>query len=185
MDKFPGLPLTTDRLRLRIMQPEDAPDLLAIFGNAEVVRYWSHPCWTSLAEAQAMLARDATARQDGTALRLGIEMIEAPRIIGTLSLFNLSAANRRGEIGYALARECWGRGLMHEALTRFAGWLFDTLALRRLEADIDPANRASAASLRRIGFQREGLLRERWLIDGTPADTELYGLLAHEWRAGR
>ncbi|HEX5305401.1 MAG TPA: GNAT family protein, partial [Dyella sp.] len=55
--------------------------------------------------------------------------------------------------------------------------------LHRLEADIDPANQASARSLQRLGFQREGLLRQRWIVDGQVADTAFYGLLAAEWRA--
>lgn len=180
MIAFPNLPTGTERLSLRLLGANDAPDLLAIYGDAEVVRYWSHLPWTGREQAEAMLARDQAAFAEGSALRLGIELIDEARIIGTLALFNLSPANRRAEIGYALARAYWGQGFMHEALTCFVDWLFDTLSLHRLEADIDPANRASARSLLRLGFQREGLLRERWIVDGQTSDTELYGLLARE-----
>jgi RimJ/RimL family protein N-acetyltransferase len=129
-----------------------------------------------------MMTREQPALAEGSALRLGIGLVSEQRIIGTLALFNLSPANRRGEIGYALARDCWARGYMQEALTGFIAWLFDTLGLHRLEADVDPANLASARSLRRMGFQRDGLLRESWLVDGEVSDSELHGLLAREWR---
>lgn len=181
MTAFPNLPLSTARLSLRLLRADDAPDLLTIYGDAEVVRYWSHLPWTERKQAEAMMTRDQAALAEGSALRLGIELVSEQRIIGTLALFNLSRANRRGEIGYALARDCWARGYMQEALTGFIAWLFGTLDLHRLEADIDPANLASARSLRRMGFQREGLLRERWIVDGQASDTELYGLLAREW----
>ena len=57
------------------------------------------------------------------------------------------------------------------------------LGLHRLEADIDPRNTASRRSLERLGFQREGYLRERWLVAGEVCDTELFGLLGREWAA--
>ena len=63
------------------------------------------------------------------------------------------------------------------------GFAFGELGLNRLEADIDPRNLASARSLESLGFTREGLLRERWIVNGEVSDTALYGLLAREWPA--
>lgn len=71
---------------------------------------------------------------------------------------------------------------MHEALRCFVDHLFSAVALHRLEADIDPRNAASARSLGRLGFQREGLLRERWIVANEVSDSALYGLLASDWR---
>jgi RimJ/RimL family protein N-acetyltransferase len=59
---------------------------------------------------------------------------------------------------------------------------FDTLRLRRIEADIDPRNSASCKLVERLGFVREGLLRERWDVAGELCDAALYGLLASDWR---
>ncbi|MGN6384581.1 MAG: GNAT family N-acetyltransferase [Dyella sp.] len=185
MNAFPPINLACDRFSLRLLETHDAADLLAIFGDAEVVRYWSQPPWRGEEDALAMLERDRESFVDGQALRLGIVLRSTGRVVGTLSVFNFSRANRRAEIGYALARVHWGQGLMHEALGLLLGWAFDTLQLHRLEADIDPANEASARSLQRLGFQREGLLRERWIVDGQVSDTVFYGLLAAEWRAAR
>ena len=185
MNTFPSINLACDRFSLRLLETRDAADLLAIFGDPEVVRYWSQPPWRSEEEALAMLERDRQAFADGQALRLGIVLRSTGRVVGTLSVFNLSPANRRAEIGYALARTHWGQGLMHEALGLLVEWAFDALQLHRLEADIDPGNEASARSLQRLGFQREGLLRERWIVDGQVSDTAFYGLLAAEWRAAR
>jgi ribosomal-protein-alanine N-acetyltransferase len=58
---------------------------------------------------------------------------------------------------------------------------FQRLDLNRLEADIDPRNAASARTLERLGFQKEGHLRERWIVNGEISDTGLYGLLRREW----
>jgi len=51
------------------------------------------------------------------------------------------------------------------------------------EAHIDPRNEASARSLERLGFVREGLLRQRWIVDGVVSDSALYGLLTQDWAA--
>src|SRR5260221_531021 len=57
--------------------------------------------------------------------------------------------------------------------------------LNRLEADIDPRNVASARSLERFGFKKEGHLRERWIVAGEVSDTGFYGLLQSDWRRTR
>lgn len=70
---------------------------------------------------------------------------------------------------------------MHEALQTLLRYAFQTLDLNRLEADIDPRNVASARTLERLGFQKEGHLRERWIVNDEISDTWLYGLLRREW----
>jgi len=71
---------------------------------------------------------------------------------------------------------------MHNALQALLQYAFQTLDLNRLEADIDPRNRASARTLERLGFQQEGHLRERWIVNDEISDTFLYGLLRREWQ---
>jgi RimJ/RimL family protein N-acetyltransferase len=55
------------------------------------------------------------------------------------------------------------------------------MQLRRLEADVDPRNAGSIRTLERLGFQREGFLRERWHVNGEIQDAIFYGLLRREW----
>ena len=62
--------------------------------------------------------------------------------------------------------------------SKSVGQLLKELAL---EADIDPRNDASARLLERMAFQREGMMRERWIVNGEICDTAFYGLLKREW----
>ena len=71
---------------------------------------------------------------------------------------------------------------MREAASAVIDHAFGTLRLNRLEADIDPRNVASAGLLERLGFAREGLLRERWIVGDEVSDSALYGLLASDRR---
>ncbi len=119
----------------------------------------------------------------GTRLRLAIERTEDHAVIGTCTLHELNEQCRRAEIGYALGSRSWGRGYMHEALAALLGYAFAELDLNRVEADIDPRHVPSARSLERLGFEKEGYLRERWIVDGEVSDTALYGLLRSDWLA--
>jgi len=183
MPSFDQLQLHTPRLLLRPVQEGDAAELFAIFSDPEVMRYWVSGPWATIDTAHDLIARDAQALAQGLHLRLGLETIEDGRLIGTCSLFNLVESSRRAELGYGLARSAWGQGYMREALSALLAYGFVELDLHRIEAELDPRNVASARSLERQGFQREGVLRERWIVNGEIQDSYLYGLLRHEWLA--
>jgi RimJ/RimL family protein N-acetyltransferase len=70
---------------------------------------------------------------------------------------------------------------MREVLTALIGHGFNAMALRRLEAEVVPGNIASIQLLRELGFKKEGLLRQRYVQKGQAVDSEIYGLLNHEW----
>ena len=61
-------------------------------------------------------------------------------------------------------------------------WAFDTLDLKRVQAEVDTRNTASARVLEKLGFQREGTLREDCVVNGDVSDSWVYGLLRREWR---
>jgi RimJ/RimL family protein N-acetyltransferase len=183
MPTFVDLPLRTSRLELRPTHPTDAAAMFAIYSDPKVMRYWSEPPWTAIEQAERAVARDLQAFEAGQALRLAIERLEDREVIGQCTLYNFVGTCRRAEIGYSLAASAWGQGYMHEALSELVRYAFEVLDLNRIEADIDPRNLASEKSLRRLGFVREGLLRERWIVNGEVSDTSFYGLLRTEWAA--
>ena len=75
-----------------------------------------------------------------------------------------------------------GPGLHARSAQRLLDYAFDDLGLHRLEADIDPRNEASARTLERLGFVKEGFLRERWIVADVISDSAVYGLLRREWQ---
>jgi len=173
---------STARLTIRQLTDADTPALFAIFSHPEVMRYWSSPPWTSLSQAEERLTRVQEGYRSRSGYQWGIERKEDRALLGTCSIFDIHEASRRAEIGYALGRPHWGQGYMQEALTGLVDYAFTTLNLNRLEADIDPRNAASAKTLERLGFQKEGFLPERWIVGDEVSDTWLYGLLRRNWR---
>lgn len=184
MRSFSDVSLATPRLELSPLRPADADDLFRIYSDQEFMRYWSSAPWASRDRAVAMIEGDLRELAAGEHLRLGIRLRDGGGLIGTCSLFQFVPACRRAELGYGIAPAHWRRGYMVEAVGAVLRFAFDELGLHRLEADIDPRNVASARSLEKLAFRREGLLRERWIVDGVCSDSAIYGLLAPEWRAG-
>jgi RimJ/RimL family protein N-acetyltransferase len=182
-DRLPTL--SAERVRLRWLTAADVGDLFAIFADHEVTRYWSSPAYEQEDEARDLLAAIEAAFAEQSLFQWGVARLEDDRVIGTCTLASVDASNLRAELGYALARACWGQGLMGEALTRLLTFAFGELGLRRLEADVDPRNAASIRSLERLGFEREGFLRERWLVGGELQDALFFGLLRRDWLARR
>jgi RimJ/RimL family protein N-acetyltransferase len=140
---------------------------------------------TDIQEAYALLARAQAAFAQHTSFRWGIARRTDDRIIGTCILFHLDEQNRRAEVGYVLGRADWGNGYIQEALTALLDYAFGPLGLHRIEAEIDPRNTASIRAVERLGFVREGILRERWLVGGEISDSLMMGLLRREWQARR
>jgi ribosomal-protein-alanine N-acetyltransferase len=177
--------LDADRVSLRWISAADTDAFYAIYSNPEVMRYWSTP---PLADRQAAVNLINKIHEDWkrrVILKWGIALREDNHLIGSITLFNLDFNHRRAEIGYALGRPYWGQGYMHEALMALLKYAFEELNLHRIEADVDPRNTASIKTVERLGFQREGYLRERWQVNGEIQDAFFYGLLRPEWKNDR
>jgi RimJ/RimL family protein N-acetyltransferase len=175
-------PLATPRLVVRAVAPEDLDDLLAVNGDPEATRYLPYAPWKGADDARAWLGRMRGLEASGNALQLVVARADDGQVIGTCLLFLYDAASARAELGYVLRRDHWRGGWMREALAAVLGHAFGPMGLRRLEASVDPRNEASHRLLLRLGFELEGVRRERWIGKGEPEDSAMYGLLAREWR---
>ena len=170
------------RVALRWLTDADVDALFGIFSDPEVMRFWSTTPMTDRRAAEALLEEIRECFRKRELFQWGLVCCGDDTVIGTCTLAHLDAANRRAEIGFALAREHQGNGYMREALTALLDFAFGDLQLHRVEADVDPRNEPSIRTLERLGFQREGLLRERWRVGGETQDALFYGLLRREWR---
>ena len=171
------------RLLLRIVRREDLAALMSVNGDPLVTDFLPYETWASLADAEAWFERMQTLQSGGTALQFVIVDKASQRAIGTCLLFRHEENSQRAELGYVLGRAFWRQGVMAEALRALLSAAFTTMALRRIEAEVNPANTASTRLLEAIGFVREGLLRQRWVAKGAPPhDVAVFGLLASEYK---
>jgi RimJ/RimL family protein N-acetyltransferase len=89
---------------------------------------------------------------------------------------------RSASLGYCFTEAAWGHGYATETARAVLQWGFDTLPLNRVQAETDTRNVASARVLEKLGFVREGTLREDCVVNGDVSDSWVYGLLRREWQ---
>jgi RimJ/RimL family protein N-acetyltransferase len=173
--------LETERLLLRPLETGDEDRIAEFMAERQVTEfllYFTYP-----------LCRDQVHLWLGNVLKIPPEqaaywaLVDRPsnRLIGILSL-TLDTYNRKGEIGYWMDKEFWGRGLMTEAVWRVVHYGFDTLHLHRLELTHMVANGRSRRVAEKLGFQLEGCWREGHYKDGQFRDVRLYGMLDVDYK---
>lgn len=170
-------PIETERLHLRVIEEADLEALMLVNGDPQVTRYLPYEAWRDMDDAQRWYTRMMRLQSDGNSCQYVLVDKTSQRAIGTCLLFRYERLSQRAELGYVLGRAHAGQGLMREALAALIASAFASGALRRIEADIDPRNTASAALARALGFELEGVLRQRWLTKGVLQDSAMYGLL--------
>lgn len=179
---LPTPTLDTPRLRLRPFEDADAGDLFALHSSAYVLRYWDAPPWKERARAEGFIAACRQMAEEGSGARLAVERARDGVFIGWCSLRQWDPVYRSASLGYCFDDAVWGHGYATEASRALLTWAFETLDLNRVEAETDTRNLASARVLEKLGFMREGTLRENCIVSGEVSDSWIYGLIRREWR---
>ncbi|HRI43767.1 MAG TPA: GNAT family N-acetyltransferase [Fimbriimonadaceae bacterium] len=108
---------------------------------------------------------------------------EENRVIGVANLQDVYRHfSQSATLGYSIDRAYQGLGLMTEACRAVIWFAFSVLGLHRVEACYMPTNRASARVLEKLGFVREGLLRQSLLVDGRWEDHVLSAIIDEDWK---
>jgi [ribosomal protein S5]-alanine N-acetyltransferase len=175
--------LRAPRLTLRTLTEADVADVLTVFSDPLVLRYWDGPLMTTQQDAMQYIERIHYGFRRRELMQWGIADGATNAVIGTCTLTHLSTTHQRAEIGFALRQARWRQGLGTEAVTTALDFAFDGLGLHRIEADVDPRNERSLRLLERLGFRREGHLRERYFMNGERQDAVMMAVLRAEWQA--
>jgi ribosomal-protein-alanine N-acetyltransferase len=174
--------IETDRLVLRPWAFEDVADLLSYADDDEWGRYLPVPRPYHEADARRFIAAQVL---DDRQERPSWAIEHGGRVVGGINLCFLCRF-RIGELGYSVARACWGRGLATEAVRAIIDLSFESHpTLLRIQASADPRNVASVRVLEKLGMKREGLLRSNNFLRGQPVDEVWCGILRSEWEGRR
>lgn len=102
-------------------------------------------------------------------------------LVGAIGFHYIHPTNKKAEIGYWLAADFQGKGIMTTACKMLIDYGFKKLDLHRIEISCAKKNMKSQAIPIRLGFTKEGLFRESGFVNGEFKDHEYYGLLVSEW----
>lgn len=175
--------LAGEKVTLRPLVMPDAPRLVALLNDPEVSRNLRLRTPVSLAAEREFIAALAHATDQ---LVLAITVREDGRLIGVGGLHQLSDPARQSELGLFLGGpEEWGKGFGTETTRLLCAHGFEALGLNRIWLHVYADNERGLRAYARVGFRREGLLRQAALRDGAYVDVVSMSILRGEWTAAR
>lgn len=166
--------------RIRKWELSDAKDLAAALSNTKIQDNlrdglpYPYTEQDGIDYISAMLSAD---ENDTFAFAITIE----GKVIGSIGVFRQGNIHRQiAELGYYIAEEYWGKGIMTEAIKQICKYVFDKSDIIRIYAEPFAYNLASCRVLEKAGFQYEGTLRKNAVKNGKIIDMKMYSLLRNE-----
>ncbi|MDR3280393.1 MAG: GNAT family N-acetyltransferase [Synergistaceae bacterium] len=164
---------------LRELENEDIEAISKIWGSTKVTEKTTQSPLTH-DESIQMLYVIRSLWENDAGIRWGVE--KCGGLIGTCGFHNLNRGARRGELGYELDYEYWGRGYMRKALQPVLDYGFNIMRFERVEVFLNVDNDRSDGLLKKLGFKLEGTLRDYALSPKGLMDQSCYSLLKRDWK---
>ncbi|EHO08783.1 hypothetical protein HMPREF9714_02154 [Myroides odoratimimus CCUG 12901] len=175
--------MNKNRLYLRSLDIEDSiqtykwrQDLVYQNGIVSQIRY------TNLETEKEWINQAIKNHNSGKELRFAIVEIETKNIVGMVYLTSINYINRTGVMGYLIGEESSrGKGYAKEAVEVLLDYVFMELGLNRISATVLSNNESSLRVMNKLGFIREGCLREAVYKNGKYIDLISFSLLRKEF----
>lgn len=177
--------LETARVVLRPFRAGDVGEVFAYASDREVSRFVLWEQHATRDDSQRFLDWVLGQYARGEPPSWAIIEKESGHLVGSIGYGTHDLAHARAEVGYVLARHCWGHGLMSEALRAVLGHAFGTLQLHKVFAHCHVQNTASRRVLEKAGMRHEGRLYEQLFVKNAYWDIDVFGILDREWKAAR
>lgn len=180
MQPFSFLPfknLESQRLILRRITAADVNEIFALRSNTEVMKYVPRPLCISIDEAKVLVNTIDKKLETNEGINWAITLKGNNILIGIIGHYQIKWEHFRSEIGYMLAPQFKGKGIITEAVQLIVEYGFNEMNMHSLEAVIDPENIASARVLEKNNFIKEAHLKENGFFDGRFIDAVIYSLL--------
>ena len=178
--------IITERLILRPFVVADAEGMYHNWASdPEVTKFLSWQPHVS-AGATAQLLSDWTSHYtELTYYNWAMELKEEREVVGSLGVVRQDERTQSMEIGYCIGKKWWNRGLTTEALTAVVAFLFEEVAVNRIELHHDTNNPASGRVMAKSGLTLEGTHRRAGINNQGICDLAVYAILAEDYRAGK
>lgn len=168
--------LETENLILRTLKIEDVEDLKEWMGDLSLYEYWGKKPSKAELNPELLFAKE---ERQTKSFHFGIVYKEDNKVIGELWIY-LIENNRMAKVAFRLSKAYHNKGLMTEALKEVINFIFTKTEIIRLWTDVHVDNVSSYKVLEKVGFLREGLIREGKMVN-TYCDYYLYGLLKKDF----
>lgn len=171
--------LSTERLLLQQIMPEDQPFVFDGLSNPDVIRYYGVSYHSYEATASQMdWYRNMLAV--GSGIPWKIVGKQTGEKMGVISVYFFKHEHRKAELGFWLLPQFWNKGFATEAINAVAHYWQTEKQIHRLEAFVEEGNESSSKVLTKAGFYYEGTMRDCEIKNGRFLSLQIYALLANE-----
>jgi len=172
-----------ENLLIRSRTIEDAPEIFAVIDqNRAYLREWL--LWvdetTSVEDVEAVTQQAIETAEQGTSYNLGIFL--DGRFVGNIGIHNVNRRSDSAQIGYWLAPQWQGRGIMTDCVRALTTYCFEALGLNSVHISCADRNIKSRAVPERLSFVQEGVLQECMRYYGVFYDEVIYGVVKRNWK---
>lgn len=168
--------LETERLTLRTLKSSDVADLKEWLSNSTLYQYWGKRPSKSDLNPEIIFQKE---NKPTKSFHWGIVHKKDNKVIGEMWVY-LIENDRMAKVAFRLSPIYQGKKIMIEALSSVVMFCFEETELQRLWADVHTLNIASYKTLEKIGFKREGQIREGKMVN-TYCDYYLYGMIKTDY----
>lgn len=175
--------LTTDRLILRPFNLNDAPVVQRLADHKDIAATTTVPHPYEDGFAEQWIGTHQEEFEKGESVIFAVVLRSDNSLIGSISILRINNQHSRAEIGYWIGVPYQCNGYCTEAGREALKYAFDELALNRVSGSHLAENPASGRVLKKIGFKREGYLRQHVNKWGAFKDVVVYGVLREDYES--
>lgn len=175
--------LSSTKLELKKIEDRHLQELFDIYDNEKVFEFCGIIPKHNLQTVSKMIGHFDRDYQKKSRVKWGIfQKSQNDTLVGIIEAMDFNQKVDMVTIGYYLAEDYWGKGIATEAVHMLVKYLFEEVAINRIQAEVMPLNEPSKKVLLKNGFLKEGLLRQASLWSGKGiVDLEIYGYLKEDY----
>lgn len=170
--------ISTQRLRLRTLLPADCSERYVSWLNQPDINRYLETRFEPPQTLESVRNYVSAVAERSNEHLFGIFLDGGVRHVGNIKVGPISGPHRVGDVSLLIGeRECWGQGIATEAIQAVCLYAFAQLRVRKLSAGMYAPNRGSTRAFEKAGWRHEGIRRAHYLLDDTPCDVVILGLM--------
>ncbi len=170
----------TKRLLIRKIKLSDKKQVFSLGSNNETLKYVDSSTHNSIDDSILEIKRIENEFNNSSSFFFGICLNPNTEIIGIIGIYNIDYKHKFASSKSILLKEYWGKGIVSEAQKKIIEFAFNTLDLNRIECQVHTEHSQSIKRLKKLGFKKEGRLRQNFLIDNKFYDSYIFSLLKND-----
>ncbi|MFR8732958.1 MAG: GNAT family N-acetyltransferase [Clostridium perfringens] len=154
--------IETERFILKEIEEKHKNHFISLFSDEDIMKYSGTEVYDPEKQVEFYFKKVKLMYKEKKGIRWAIINKESEAFIGDIGLYNIDFYSNNTEIGYTIEKNFWGKGVASECIKAIENFAFEILDMNRIIDMIDSNNISSIKLSEKLGFNRDGILREHY-----------------------